>query len=281
MNSRIKAYFGIIVLAISWGTIPLIIRTSEITSLSLVGIRTLLGSIFLSTFIIRKGFKFRDLILPGTILGPLLAIHWVTMFESIELNSIAVGIGLIFSYPIFLLLFEYFKGTQLTIFQVLLIVLGFFGVFLLLEIDSINSIEGVIYGIISSISLALIISIGEKYSNSLGGLNVAFTQLIFASVILFYFTLDGIPWLLSNPFVGMFLGFFLTGVGLSTYWYVVKIIKPISVSTISYLEPLTGVALGVYLLQESINFRQLVGFTLVIGIGILQLVYDAKFNLSR
>jgi len=215
MNSRIKAYFGIIVLAISWGTIPLIIRTSEITSLSLVGIRTLLGSIFLSTFIIRKGFKFRDLILPGTILGPLLAIHWVTMFESIELNSIAVGIGLIFSYPIFLLLFEYIKGTQLTIFQVLLIVLGFFGVFLLLEIDSINSIEGVIYGIISSISLALIISIGEKYSNSLGGLNVAFTQLIFASVILFYFTLDGIPWLLSNPFVGMFLGFFLTGVGLS------------------------------------------------------------------
>ena len=150
-----------------------------------------------------------------------------------------------------------------------------------MEIDSINSIEGVIYGIISSISLALIISIGEKYSNSLGGLNVAFTQLIFASVILFYFTLDGIPWLLSNPFVGMFLGFFLTGVGLSTYWYVVKIIKPISVSTISYLEPLTGVALGVYLLQESINFCQLVGFTLVIGIGILQLVYDAKFNLSR
>jgi drug/metabolite transporter (DMT)-like permease len=203
------------------------------------------------------------------------------MFESIELNSIAVGIGLIFSYPIFLLLFEYIKGTQLTIFQVLLIVLGFFGVFLLLEIDSINSVEGVVYGIISSISLALIITIGEKYSNSLGGLNVAFTQLIFASVILFYFTLDGIPWLLSNPFVGMFLGFFLTGVGLSTYWYVVKIIKPISVSTISYLEPLTGVALGVYLLQESINFRQLVGFTLVIGIGILQLVYDAKFNLSR
>jgi drug/metabolite transporter (DMT)-like permease len=164
---------------------------------------------------------------------------------------------------------------------VLLIVLGFFGVFLLLEIDSINSVEGVVYGIISSISLALIITIGEKYSNSLGGLNVAFTQLIFASVILFYFTLDGIPWLLSNPFVGMFLGFFLTGVGLSTYWYVVKIIKPISVSTISYLEPLTGVALGVYLLQESINFRQLVGFTLVIGIGILQLVYDSKFNLSR
>ena len=76
----------------------------------------------------------------------------------------------------------------------------------------------------------------------------------------------------------MFLGFFLTGVGLSTYWYVVKIIKPISVSTISYLEPLTGVLLGIYLLDEAISIRQLVGFFLVIGTGMLQLLYDTKFK---
>jgi drug/metabolite transporter (DMT)-like permease len=76
----------------------------------------------------------------------------------------------------------------------------------------------------------------------------------------------------------MFLGFFLTGVGLSTYWYVVKIIKPISVSTISYLEPLTGVVLGIYLLGESINVRQFIGFALVIVMGILQLVYDTKLK---
>ena len=122
MNPTTKAYSGIILLAISWGTIPLIIRTSDIDSLSLVGIRTLLGSLFLSFFIIKKGLNFKELLRPGIILGPLLAIHWVTMFESIELNSIAVGIGLIFSYPIFLLLFEYLKGTQLTLFQVLLII---------------------------------------------------------------------------------------------------------------------------------------------------------------
>ena len=150
-----------------------------------------------------------------------------------------------------------------------------------LEIDSINSIEGVIYGIISAISLALIITIGEKFSNSLGGLNVAFAQLVFAAIILFYFTLDGVPWLFKIPFVGMFLGFFLTGVGLSTYWYVVKIIKPISVSTISYLEPLTGVVLGIYLLGESINIRQFIGFVLVIVMGILQLIYDTKLKSTR
>ena len=278
MKPTTKAYLGIVVLTISWGTIPLIIRTSEISSISLVGIRTFLGSIFLSLFIARKGFNFKSLLKPGLILGPLLAIHWVTMFESIELNSIAIGIGLIFSYPIFLLMIEYLKGTQLSFFQVLIIFLGFLGVYLLLEIESINSLKGVFFGIISAVSLALIISIGEKFSNNLGGLNVAFTQLVFAAIILFYFTLDGMTWLFNNLLVGMFLGFFLTGVGLSTYWYVVKIIKPISVSTISYLEPLTGVLLGIYLLYEAISIRQLVGFFLVIGTGMLQLLYDTKFK---
>ena len=278
MKPTTKAYLGIVVLTISWGTIPLIIRTSEISSISLVGIRTFLGSIFLSLFIARKGFNFKSVLKPGLILGPLLAIHWVTMFESIELNSIAIGIGLIFSYPIFLLMIEYLKGTQLSFFQVLIIFLGFLGVYLLLEIESINSLKGVFFGIMSAVSLALIISIGEKFSNNLGGLNVAFTQLVFAAIILFYFTLDGMTWLFNNLLVGMFLGFFLTGVGLSTYWYVVKIIKPISVSTISYLVPLTGVLLGIYLLDEAISIRQLVGFFLVIGTGMLQLLYDTKFK---
>ena len=278
MKPTTKAYLGIVVLTISWGTIPLIIRTSEISSISLVGIRTFLGSIFLSLFIARKGFNFKSLLKPGLILGPLLAIHWVTMFESIELNSIAIGIGLIFSYPIFLLMIEYLKGTQLSFFQVLIIFLGFLGVYLLLEIESINSLKGVFFGVMSAVSLALIISIGEKFSNNLGGLNVAFTQLVFAAIILFYFTLDGMTSLFNNLLVGMFLGFFLTGVGLSTYWYVVKIIKPISVSKISYLEPLTGVLLGIYLLDEAISIRQLVGFFLVIGTGMLQLLYDTKFK---
>ena len=83
MKPTTRAYLGIVLLTISWGTIPLIIRTSDISSISLVGIRTFLGSIFLSLFILRKGFKFQTFLKPGLILGPLLTIHWVTMFESI------------------------------------------------------------------------------------------------------------------------------------------------------------------------------------------------------
>ena len=278
MNPTTKAYSGIILLAISWGTIPLIIRTSDITSISLVGIRTFLGTFFLATLLIRKNLNIKELIKPGLILGPLLAIHWVTMFESIELNSIAVGIGLVFSYPLFVLLLEFLRGNKPKTYQVFLISIGFIGLYFLLDISNINSLEGILYGLISAISLSLIIIIGEKFSSQLGGLKVAFSQLLVASIILIKFTYESREWLIDNLAVSIFLGFFLTGVGLTTYWYVVKIIKPIAVSTISYLEPVTGVILGALLLNENLSTKQLIGFVLVLLVGIGQIYFDSKIN---
>lgn len=278
MNPTTKAYSGIILLAISWGTIPLIIRTSDISSIGLVGIRTFLGTIFLATLLVRKDFNLKELVKPGLILGPLLAVHWVTMFESIELNSIAVGIGLIFSYPLFVLLIEFLRGNKPKVYQIVLIFLGFFGLYNLLDISNIKSFEGVVYGLISAISLSLIITIGESYSSKLGGLKVAFAQLSVAALILINFTFESRYWLSENIAVSIFLGFFLTGVGLMTYWYVVKIIKPIAVSTISYLEPVTGVVLGAILLNEILAFRQLMGFILVVLVGVGQIYFDSKIK---
>ena len=59
--------------------------------------------------------------------------------------------------------------------------------------------------------------------------------------------------MIDNLAVSVFLGFFLTGVGLATYWYVVKIITPLSIGTITYLEPVTGVVIGALILNESLK----------------------------
>ena len=91
-----------------------------------------------------------------------------------------------------------------------------------------------------------------------------------------YFTIEGYQWMISNIFVSIFLGVFLTAIGLSTYWYVVKIIKPLSVSTITYLEPTTGVILGVLILNENIRLNQFVGFLIILFVGVLQVITDSK-----
>ena len=280
MNQVLRAYLAITVLAVSWGTIPLIIRTSEINSISLVGVRTFIGSIFLGLILLKKDVRIKELIKPGLILGPLLAIHWVTMFESIELNSVAVGIGLVFSYPIFVIFIEYARGTKLQSYQILLILSGFLGLYLLLDLVDVKSITGIIYGLISAVSLAFIITIGERYSSKLGGLKVAFSQLIVAAFILIKFTFDSWNWMISNILISLFLGLFLTALGLTTYWYVVKVIKPLAVSTITYLEPVTGVVLGALILNENLEIKQIIGFSIVLLVGVLQVYLDSKVNPS-
>ena len=276
MNLKLRAYFLISLLAISWGTIPLIIRTSNISSLSLVGIRTFLGSIFLLIFVLKKRGITRQLLNSGFVLGPLLAIHWSTMFKSIELNSVAVGIGLVFSYPIFVILIEIFSGQKVERIQILIILAGFFGLFFLLDISTIASPIGVVYGITSAITLAFLIIYGSEKSKEYGGLNVAFIQVIFAALCLSPFTVSGFDWMIDNLAVSVFLGFFLTGVGLATYWYVVKIITPLSIGTITYLEPVTGVVIGALILNESLKGLQYFGFGLVILAGITQVYLDSK-----
>ena len=278
MNSKLRAYFLISLLAISWGTIPLIIRTSDVSSLSLVGIRTFLGTIFLFIFVVTRGGIKKELVRSGFILGPLLAVHWSTMFKSIELNTVAVGIGLVFSYPIFIILFEILRGQKVRRHQVLIILTGFLGLFLLLDLSTISSMVGVFYGIISAVTLAILIIYGSEKSKEFGGLNVAFIQVLFAAVCLSPFTFTGFSWMVDNLAVSLFLGFFLTGVGLATYWYVVKIITPLSIGTITYLEPVTGVIIGALILNENLQNVQYAGFLLVISAGVVQVYLDSKYT---
>ena len=274
MNTKLRAYFLISLLAISWGTIPLIIKTTDVSSMSLVGIRTFLGSIFLLFFVLQKRQFTKELIYSGIILGPLLAIHWSSMFKSIELNTVAVGIGLVFSYPIFILIIEIMMGKNIKFFQVALVLIGFFGLYLLLDFSSISSLLGVAYGLISAFSLAILIIYGSSKSVQFGGLNVAFVQVSFAAIILSPFTYNGFSWMLNNLLVSVFLGFFLTGVGLTTYWYVIKFIPPVSIGTITFLEPVTGVVFGAIVLNESLRTSQYIGFIIVIFIGVSQVLFD-------
>ena len=267
-----RAYLSIFFISILWGTIPLIIKNTEISSIALVGVRTFIGAVVLFLFIEKKLDNFKQLIKHGIVLGPLLAIHWATMFESINLNSVAVGIGLVFTYPLFIILLKLFMGNSVSRIQFYLVIFGFFGVYLLLDVDRISSSAGVLYGLLSALTLALLIIYGEPVSKELGGLNVAFSQVFVAAICLSPFTFNNVNWIFNNLLVSFFLGGVLTGLGLVIYWHSLKIITPLAVGTITYTEPLTGVFLSSLLLGESLALTQYIGFAIVLSVGIIQVL---------
>ena len=194
----------------------------------------------------------------------------------IDDKKFLIGIGLVFSYPIFILIIELLRRKNIKKFQVILIFTGFFGLYLLLDFSTISSVVGVVYGLVSAFSLAILIIYGSSKSLKFGGLNVAFVQVLFAAIILSPFTYEGFSWMIDNLLVSVFLGFFLTGIGLTTYWYVIRFIPPVSIGTITYLEPVTGVIIGAMILNESLRISQYIGFAIVLFIGIIQVIMDTK-----
>jgi len=272
VNQSYRAYLSIFFISILWGTIPLIIKTTEINSLGLVGVRTFVGATVLFLFIEKKLDTFKQLIKHGLVLGPLLAIHWAAMFESINLNSVVVGIGLVFTYPIFIIFLKLSMGSSISRRQISLVLFGFLGVYLLLDVDQISSTSGVGYGLLSAFMIALLITYGEPVTKKLGGLNVAFSQVFIAALCLSPFTINNIDWIIDNILISLFLGGILTGLGLVIYWYSLKIISPLAVGTITYTEPLTGVLLSSLLLGESLALIQYIGFGIVLCVGIIQVL---------
>jgi drug/metabolite transporter (DMT)-like permease len=53
-------------------------------------------------------------------------------------------------------------------------------------------------------------------------------------------------------------------------------VSPVSIGTITYLEPVTGVLIGTFLLNEILTGLQVVGFVLVLSVGFLQVYLDSK-----
>lgn len=88
-------------LAIAWGAIPLFVR-NDVPSTQLVGVRVTFGAIAL----IAVAAATRRLSFPKVrrgrlaLSGVLLALHWITFFESIKLTTVAVALAVLYLGPI-------------------------------------------------------------------------------------------------------------------------------------------------------------------------------------
>ncbi len=98
---QILAFGALAVLAVAWGAIPLFVR-NDVPSIQLVGVRVTFGAIALvgaaaalGRLTIPKVRRWR-LVLSGV----LLALHWVTFFESIKLTTVAVALAVLYLGPI-------------------------------------------------------------------------------------------------------------------------------------------------------------------------------------
>ena len=204
-----------------------------------------------------------------SLLGLLLAVHWVTFFESVKVSTVAICLVSYSTFPFFTVFLEpLFFDERLSRRGLALSVVALLGVALVIpEWKLGNQITlGVFWGIISGATFALLSVLNRKYVRTYSSLQVAFYQDFVAFLLLlpFWFVLQPSPspsdwWLL------ILLGIVFTAFSHTLFINGLKEVPARTASIIATLEPVYGVLAAAVLLGEIPGFRVSAGGLLIIG----------------
>jgi drug/metabolite transporter (DMT)-like permease len=202
------------------------------------------------------------------LLGTILAIHWVSFFQSIQVATVAVGLLSFATYPVFTTFLEPLilkeNIVKLNIFFSLFCVTGVFLIIPRFNLDN-STFVGVLWGLLSSLSFAVLTVLNRKLTQHFSSLLIAFYQDFLAMVFLlpFYFVLR--PALNKNDLLLLLiLGVFCTAGAHTLFIKGMKHIKAQTASLIHFLEPVYGIIFAFFLLNEIPSLRIISGGAVIL-----------------
>ena len=203
------------------------------------------------------------------LLGLLLSLHWISFFQSIQVSTVAVGLLSFSCYPVLTAFFEplFFKERliKINIFYALLCVIGIFLLIPRFELEN-TVYRGVLWGIFSGVTFALLTILNRKFSQRLSSLLIAFYQDFFASFLLLPFLFIIKPRLDTRDILLLFvLGVFCTAGAHTLFIKGMRYTKAQTASIINSLEPVYGIILAFLLLDEVPSLRIILGGAVVLA----------------
>ena len=286
--SNIFPYILLLLLIVMWGSSFAALKVSleTIPPLWVMSLRLVIGCLTITTFflILRKNLPLTlDFWKWSLIIGflgfsvPFSIISWGTQFIPSSLVAILMGAN-----PIITLILAYFflADNTLTIRMVIGVFLGLLGIILLIGFGNINTDlykSEFIYGQLAvltgtfSFALASILlkNLPQEHSfeRTLGSLICGSIIGLFLAYFFSNSSIEIHEISIKSAVSLTLLGIFSTGIA-SVIWFKVIALKgPVFLALVNYLIPVWALILGIFLLNERINF--IVGFGLIfITIGI-------------
>jgi drug/metabolite transporter (DMT)-like permease len=279
-RTQVLAIGALAGLAIAWGAIPLFVR-NDVPSIQLVGARVTFGAIALVGVAAALG----RLSIPKVrrwrlaLSGILLALHWITFFESIKLTTVAVALAVLYLGPIAAAIlagpmFGEYVDRRLWVALVVAVV----GTLLVVQPWQASDVDpaGVAVAALSAALLAGVMLAGKPVAKDLGGLTMATGELIVASVLLAPATYQAVTQ--NGEYLANFviLGALFTGLAGFVFWESMRLVPIAAVSVVMYLEPASAVVWAALFLGEVPNVTAWLGVALVIVGGLIAATATGK-----
>lgn len=248
-------YFANIVLAINgvW------CKKIPLDALSITALRCLVAVLALAGFIQALkhpwGFKQKKVQAQAAVLGVLMGIHWAAFFYAMQISTVAMGILALYSSPVFTVIMEpLLNKTRPKGLDMLLALAVLMGLALMVQHWDWHdqSLQGLLYGLVSAISYTLRNVLQRRWLQQESGLQAMALQVMVAGLLCVPFL--NIPKTLAlTPLEwGYLLALALMSTALAHTLIVfsLKVLQAKTVSLISCFQPVLAIGFGWWLLNE-------------------------------
>jgi len=270
---KLSAYLHIGLASILWGSNGVIVNLVELHPTTIAFFRVLIGGLTLIIVsVLVKGLEtlkvngfFKRLV----VLGALLAAGWYFLFQAMKLIPIGAAVLINYLAPVFVaVLAPSVLHERLEKKIAIAIVLSILGVFLIsyqgLGSGGLN-ILGIIFGLLAAISYGGFVIYSKQTLAMLSYYTVAIYSYLVSALILSPSLLLIKSPLSPNSLILLFLmGVLNTGVAVTLYLKGLRSLKAQEAATITYLEPLSAIIFGYFMLGQEISIDIILGGALIL-----------------
>ncbi|SDF20061.1 DMT family transporter [Sporomusa acidovorans] len=259
-------------------------KVVELSALMIVFGRVFFASIFLGGVLLYRKQKikldqYKDYVYM-LLMGCLLATHWVTFFQSIQMSTVAIGLLTFSTFPVFVTFLEpYFFKEKIKPADMAVAGIAFLGIMLVVprfELDN-HITKGALWGIVSGFTYALLSMLNRRYAKDYSGIVVAFYEQLISVIVLLPFFLVQQPVVKINDLLLLFvLGIIFTGIAHSLFINGLQNIKTQTAGIISCLEPVYGIIFAAFLLHELPTAREMMGGSIILGTVLYSTIKSKK-----
>ena len=246
--------------------------------------RVFFSSIFLLIIILVKKEKIllankRDYALM-IIAGIIMAIHWFTFLQTIQMSTVAIGTITFSTFPIFVTFLEpIIYKERLRVKDIVLALIMFLGILITIpEFTLDNQVTlAIIIGLMGSLSYAVLCLMNRYFSNRYSGRIICLYEQGIAAITLFpaLFIVKAVP-NATDLLALIFLGIICTALAHSIYVSSLKKVKVQTAGIISGMETVYSIVFAYVLLKETLGVRELLGGLIIFGVAIYSSVVKDK-----
>lgn len=232
-------------------------------------------SLYIYSFIVKENIRVeKKHFILLVISGIILAFHWWSFLYSIQISTVAIGTITFSTFPLFITIIESIRNQKISILELVSSLLIILGVFITIPEFSLSNdmFVGIIIGILSALSYALLTLMNRYFSIYYSSTTIALYEQSSATVIL----LPTLLFINSTPTFKdisllIFLGIVTTALAHTLFITSLKHVEAHKAGIISAMESVYSILLAYLFLHEIPTVREIVGAIIISVVIMTQL----------